>query len=294
MIVVDFNQTAISTLMAELAGRKSIEVNIDLVRHMIVNALRSYKKKFGAEYGEMVIACDNRQYWRKQYYPYYKASRKKAREDSGFDWNSIFEALNQIRNEIEEFFPYPVINVDGAEADDVIASLAAYSQTSNNDALFASSEPFLVLSGDHDFQQLQKWSNVKQYTPIQKKWITLTDKPEHVLMDHIIRGDKGDGIPNILSPDDIFVTKGRQSPLRQTLVDEWKTQEPAIFITNDVLWRNFQRNRELIDLSRAPPEISTAIIDQYHLLKSSSTKSMLLNYFIKYRMVNMMEVIGDF
>jgi hypothetical protein len=113
-------------------------------------------------------------------------------------------------------------------------------------------------------------------------------------MEHIIRGDKGDGIPNILSPDDIFVTKGRQSPLKQTLVDEWKTQDPSIFITNDVLWRNFQRNRELIDLSRAPEEISTAIIDQYHLLKSGSTKSMLLNYFIKYRMVNMMEVIGDF
>ena len=294
MIVVDYNQTAISSLMVNLGGRRDVEVNVPLVRHMIINALRSYRKKFGPEFGEMVIACDNRHYWRRQYFPNYKANRKKSRADSGFDWNSIFEALHLIRAELAEHFPYAVVDVDGAEADDVIASLAAYSQTSNNDALFASSEPFLVLSGDHDFQQLQKWSNVKQYTPIQKKWITLTDKPEHVLMEHIIRGDKGDGIPNILSPDDIFVTKGRQSPLRQTLVDEWKTQEPAIFITNDVLWRNFQRNRELIDLSRAPEEISTAIIDQYHLLKSSSTKSMLLNYFIKYRMANMMEVIGDF
>ena len=292
MIVVDFNQTAISTLMAELAGRKSIEVNIDLVRHMIVNALRSYKKKFGAEYGEMVIACDNRQYWRKQYYPYYKASRKKAREDSGFDWNSIFEALNQIRNEIDEFFPYPVINVDGAEADDVIASLAAYSQTSNNDALFASSEPFLVLSGDHDFQQLQKWSNVKQYTPIQKKWITLTDKPEHVLMEHIIRGDKGDGIPNVLSADDSIVTGTRQKSIMQKKMDIWfkdKDQMPQ-----DIEFaKNYERNKMLVSFEHIPAPVKENIINSY-VGQPNKDKSKLLNFFIQNKMKNMMELIEEF
>jgi len=294
MIVVDYNQTAISSLMAELGGRRDVEINVPLVRHMIINSLRSYKRRFGDEFGEMVIACDNRHYWRRQYFPNYKAMRKKSRADSGFDWSAIFEALSLIREEIAEHFPYPVIDVDGAEADDVIATLAEYSQTSNTDGLIPGQEPFLILSSDHDFNQLQKWSNVKQYAPIQKKFVKLTESPEAVLMEHIIMGDKGDGVPNILSDDDTFINGQRQRPIRKDKVAEWKTQQPEEFITNDEMWRNFQRNRELVDLSRIPEDIKTAIIDSYEAQSGKMDRSGLLNYFIANRMKNMMEVIGDF
>lgn len=293
MIVVDYNQTAISSLMANLAGRRDVEVNIPLVRHMIINALRSYRKKFGPEFGEMVIACDNRHYWRRQYFPNYKANRKKSREDSGFDWNSIFEALHLVRAELTEHFPYPVIDVDGAEADDVIATLAEYSQTSNTDGLLPSQEPFLVLSGDHDFNQLQKWGNVKQYAPIQKKFIKLTETPEAVLMEHIIMGDKGDGVPNILSDDDTFVNGDRQRPIRKDKLAEWKTQKPEEFITSDEMWRNFQRNRELVDLSRIPEDIKESIIDSYEKQKGGD-RSGLLNYFIANRMTQLIELVDEF
>ncbi len=293
MIVVDYNQTAISSLMANLAGRRDVEVNIPLVRHMIINALRSYRKKFGPEFGEMVIACDNRHYWRRQYFPNYKANRKKSREDSGFDWNSIFEALHLVRAELTEHFPYPVIDVDGAEADDVIATLAEYSQTSNTDGLLPSQEPFLVLSGDHDFNQLQKWSNVKQYAPVQKKFIKLTETPEAVLMEHIIMGDKGDGVPNILSGDDTFVNGDRQRPIRKDKLTEWKTQKPEEFITSDEMWRNYQRNRELVDLSRIPEDIKESIIDSYEKQKGGD-RSGLLNYFIANRMTQLIELVDEF
>ena len=293
MIVVDFNQTAISSMMAELGGRRDVEVNLPLIRHMIINAIRSYKKKFGNEFGELVIACDNRHYWRRQYFPNYKANRKKARQDSGFDWSSIFEALHQIRSELAEHFPYPVIDVDGAEADDVIATLAEYCQTSNTDGLIPGQEPFLVLSGDHDFNQLQKWSNVKQYAPIQKKFIKLTESPEAVLMEHIIMGDKGDGVINILSDDDTFVNGQRQRPIRKDKVAEWKKQQPEDFITNDEMWRNFQRNRELVDLSRIPEDIKVAIIDSYEKQKGGD-RSGLLNYFIANRMKQLIELVDEF
>jgi hypothetical protein len=293
VIVVDYNQTAISSLMANLAGRRDVEVNIPLVRHMIINALRSYRKKFGPEFGEMVIACDNRHYWRRQYFPNYKANRKKSREDSGFDWNSIFEALHLVRAELTEHFPYPVIDVDGAEADDVIATLAEYSQTSNTDGLLPSQEPFLVLSGDHDFNQLQKWSNVKQYAPVQKKFIKLTETPEAVLMEHIIMGDKGDGVPNILSGDDTFVNGDRQRPIRKDKLTEWKTQKPEEFITSDEMWRNYQRNRELVDLSRIPEDIKESIIDSYEKQKGGD-RSGLLNYFIANRMTQLIELVDEF
>lgn len=293
MIVVDFNQTAISSMMAELGGRRDVEVNLPLIRHMIINSLRSYKKKFGDEFGDLVIACDNRHYWRREYFPNYKANRKKARQESGFDWSSIFEALHQIRSELQEHFPYPIIDVDGAEADDVIATLAEYSQTSNTDSLVPCQEPFLILSGDHDFEQLQKYSNVKQYSPIQKKWVKLSGTPDQVLMEHIIMGDKGDGVPNILSPDDTFVMGHRQRPIRKDKVVEWKTQQPEQFITNDEMWRNFQRNRELVDLSRIPEEIKDNIIECYERQRGQS-RSGLLNYFIANRMKQMIELVDEF
>ena len=293
MIVVDYNQTAISSLMVNLGGRRDVEVNVPLVRHMIINALRSYRKKFGPEFGEMVIACDNRHYWRRQYFPNYKANRKKSRADSGFDWNSIFEALHLIRAELAEHFPYAVIDVDGAEADDVIAVLAEYSQTMNTDGLVPSAEPFLVLSGDHDFNQLQKWSNVKQYAPVQKKFIKLTETPEAVLMEHIIMGDKGDGVPNILSGDDTFINGDRQRPIRKDALALWKTQKPEDFINNDEMWRNFQRNRELVDLSRIPEEIKESIIDNYEMQKQGD-RSGLLNYFIANRMTQLIELVDEF
>lgn len=293
MIVVDYNQVAISNMMAEIGGRRDAEVNLPLIRHMIINSIRSYKRKFGAEFGEIVIACDNRRYWRRDVFPNYKANRKKSRDDSGFDWNSIFEALHQVRAELDEHFPYPVIDVDGAEADDVIATLAEYSQTSNTDGLIPSAEPFLVLSGDHDFNQLQKWSNVKQYAPVQKKFVKLTERPEVVLMEHIIRGDKGDGVPNIFSDDDTFVTGSRQRPLKKDKVTEWKHQKPEDFITSDEMWRNFQRNRELVDLSRIPLEIKDAIVDSYEKQKGG-VRSGLLNYFIANRMKQMIELVDEF
>jgi 5'-3' exonuclease len=293
VIVVDYNQTAISSLMANLAGRRDVEVNIPLVRHMIINALRSYRKKFGPEFGDMVIACDNRHYWRRQYFPNYKANRKKSRDESGFDWNSIFEALHLVRSELTEHFPYPVIDVDGAEADDVIAVLAEYSQTMNTDGLMPSAEPFLVLSGDHDFNQLQKWSNVKQYAPVQKKFIKLTETPHAVLMEHIIMGDKGDGVPNILSCDDTFINGDRQRPIRKDKLAEWKTQKPEEFINSDEMWRNYQRNRELVDLSRIPEDIKESIIDSYEMQKGGD-RSGLLNYFIANRMTQLIELVDEF
>ena len=222
MIVIDYNQVAIATFMGEIGHRpdNTIDIDVDLMRHMILNTIRSYKNKFSEEFGdEMVIACDNRNYWRRKVFPQYKAGRKKSRDSSNLDWSSIFDALQIIRQELDEYFPYPVIDVDGAEADDVIGTLAEYSQTAGKGSgLFdeGTQIPFLVLSGDHDFNQLQKWSNVKQYAPAQKKWIKIKEPAEQVLMEHIIVGDRGDGVPNMLSPDNSFVDGIQQMNYRVT------------------------------------------------------------------------------
>ena len=153
MIVVDYNQTAIGNFMAEVRGRPDVDVNLPLLRHMIVNTIRSYKRKYGEEFGDIVIACDNRYYWRKKEFPYYKASRRTQRQASSLDWGEIFDALNIVRDELSEVFPYPVIDVEGAEADDVIGTLADYSQSLGEPGVLfeddITPDPFLIISGDH-------------------------------------------------------------------------------------------------------------------------------------------------
>jgi 5'-3' exonuclease len=293
MIVVDFNQTAISNLMMEVGGRNDIEIQVPLLRHMILNSIRSYKKKFGAEYGELVIACDNQTYWRREYFPYYKAGRKKAREESGFDWKTIFEALNLIRSELEVFFPYKVINVDGAEADDIIAVLAEWSQTNDtNNILFNEPKPFLVLSGDHDFIQLQKYDNVKQFSPVQKKFVKPEISPEKYSFEHIIRGDKGDGVPNVLSDDDSIVTGTRQKAIRQDKIDIWYKDFESM--PQDANFKkNYERNKMLVSFDSIPQKVKTAIINSY-VDKPNKDKSKLLNFFIEHKMKNMLELIEEF
>tara|TARA_B100000579_G_C22779346_1_gene828413 strand:- start:682 stop:1443 length:762 start_codon:yes stop_codon:yes gene_type:complete len=252
--------------------------------------------KWGDEFGNLVIACDNRQYWRRQVFPYYKAGRKVTREKSGMDWSSIFEAVNLIRDELDEVFPYPVINVDGAEADDVIGTLAAYSQTIGEPGpLFEDEitpEPFLIVSGDHDFKQLQKFSNVKQYAPAQKKWVKITEPAEVVLREHIIIGDKGDGIPNMLSADNVFVNGTRQTPIRKVKLNKWKNLPPEEWVTGEMS-NGYVRNSTLVDLTKTPEDIKESIINSYKS-QQGQDRSLLLDYFMRNKMNRMIDVIEDF
>ena len=280
--------------MAELNGSKESDINIDLVRHMILNTLRSFKTRWGDEYGDLVIACDNRRYWRRQVFPQYKASRKKTREDSGYDWSSIFEGLSLVKHELQQHMPYPVIDVDGAEADDVIGTLAEWSQENDlvEEGLFESPRPLLIISGDHDFQQLQKFPNVVQYSPLKKRFVTIKESAEAILREHIIRGDKGDGVPNILSEDDSFVEGRRQRPIRKTLVAEWKSKKPEEWVTGEMA-AGYIRNKTMVDLSQTPEEIKEQIVFQYTKQLNKSSEDMY-KYFMNFSLDRLIEVIDEF
>jgi len=282
MIIFDFNQVAISSLMEQIgSSKKPVEEN--LVRHMILNVIRTYVKKFKATHGpEVVIACDNRNYWRREFFPQYKASRKKSRDASGHDWNSIFECLHKIKEELKLYSPYKVIDVDTAEADDIIAVLAMRQ---------SSQEKVMILSSDKDFAQLQKFSNVEQFSPILKKFIK-EPLPYVQLKQMIIRGDKGDGIPNIMSPDTVFTEGGRQKPITEAKIIVWLNQEPTEFCNEDML-RNYKRNELLIDLTQIPVSLQKTIIDTYENT-SAKTKQVFMNYMIANRLKNLLEIIDEF
>lgn len=281
--------------MSQINSNPNAELSESLIRHMVLSSILSYKKKFGDKYGEMIFCADDKKYWRRQVFPYYKANRKKMRDASQFDWNLIFNTLNKIRDEIREKFPYRVIQVEGAEADDIIGTMVRYTQSNEllGNSLDPDPQPVLIISGDKDFVQLQKFKNVSQFSPMQKKFLT-TDNPEKTLLEHILLGDSGDGVPNFLSPDSVFVTDGmRQKPIRKEKLKQWLESDDIQKICDDVMFRNFKRNQELIDLERTPEDIQQKIVDVYKKGPQGHRRN-LLNYFVENKLKYLLESISEF
>jgi hypothetical protein len=274
------NQISVASVMMHLHMTKQTAPDEDMVRHMILNSLRMYRMKFCDEYGELVLCYDSKHYWRRDYYPEYKHSRKKGRDSSSNDWNAIFTVLNAIKAELKEFFPYKYLEVYGAEADDIIAALAGELEFDNGKTL--------ILSGDKDFIQLQKFRNVTQYSPITKKFVNGVD-PDIYLSEHVLKGDSSDGVPNVLSPDNTFVDGIRQKPLSKKKIAAMIDGD----FPNDEVKRNYQRNKKLIDLGESPPELFIEILKEYQEAPEGD-RSKLLNYFTQKRLRNLVESINEF
>lgn len=290
MIIVDLNQVMLSNLLMSLGKHTNASIEENMVRHMVLNSLRSYRVKFGEEYGELVIACDNTNYWRRQLFPYYKANRKKNQEASELDWKAIFECLNKIRQELKDYFPYRVIDIEAAEADDIIGTLVKEFGT-GEEVMFDLDEKILILSGDKDFIQLHVYKNVKQYDPTRKKWVSHTD-PDKYLYEHILKGDAGDGVPNVLSSDNCFVVGVRQKPLTQKKIDS--LEELGLDGKFDhPLYRNYMRNKQLIDLRHTPKQICEKVMESFKN-QEGKDRSKLMNYFITNKLRNLTEHIGEF
>ena len=274
------NQIAVANLMMNLKMNNSKTIDENMVRHMILNSIRMYRTEYHNEYGEVVLTWDSKHSWRRDYFPEYKASRRKGREESDLNWDDIFGTLNKIRNEIKENFPYKYLEVFGAEADDIIGFLCE----ENKD------EKIMIISGDKDFIQLQKYPNVKQWSPITKKDVNGFN-PTTYLKEHILRGDTSDGVPNILSPDNTFIDGLRQRPLSRKKIQSWLIGGGSDW--NDEVKRNFQRNSTLIDLSRTPEELKNQIRLEYNNAPHGD-RSKLLNYFMQNKLKELTENIGEF
>ena len=279
MVLIDMNQIAISHLMVRHKIEKGI--HIESIRKSIIRVLARIQKKFKNEFGDLCLCYDDKNYWRRQIFPFYKKNRKQERENSKYDWNEVFSVLNIIRDEIKDHFPYQVIQVDGAEADDVIATLVLENSLKDN------SEPTLILSADKDFIQLHKYDFVKQYDPIRNKWIT-HDDPLQFLQEHIIKGDRSDGIPNILTCDDAIVSGKPQKKMSKEKITSLASMNPQDF-TNFIRLRNWKRNSQLIDLTQIPEEIYEKIVNKYN--QNDIPSSISMEYFINN---NIQDIISEF
>ena len=276
MILIDFTQTIIAGLMAQMKMNGG-EVSEDMLRHMIINSVRNYQKKYARDYGEIVLCTDAAHPWRRDYYPLYKAGRKKTREASDLDWTMLFNTLQKVKEEIRDNFPYRYMYVENCEADDIIAVLTKQSK-----------EPVLIISGDKDFQQLHKYDDVTQWSPNLNRMIECQD-PDLFLKEHILKGDKSDGIPNILSNDDCFELGIRQTPLRKPILEKYLR---ITIEKDDKYYRNYLRNQTLIDLDFIPQDIEDNILEEFD--KTKVVKGKVFDYLVSHRLNELLNHVEDF
>ena len=276
MILIDFTQTIIAGLMAQMKMNGG-EVSEDMLRHMIINSVRNYQKKYARDYGEIVLCTDAAHPWRRDYYPLYKAGRKKTREASDLDWTMLFNTLQKVKEEIRDNFPYRYMYVENCEADDIIAVLTKQSK-----------EPVLIISGDKDFQQLHKYDDVTQWSPNLNRMVECND-PDLFLKEHILKGDKSDGIPNILSNDDCFELGIRQTPLRKPILEKYLR---ITIEKDDKYYRNYLRNQTLIDLDFIPQDIEDRILEEFD--KTKVVKGKVFDYLVSHRLNELLNHVEDF
>jgi hypothetical protein len=282
MILIDYSGISIAPIV--MGQAKFNDEN--LIRHMILNTIRMYRLKF-KEYGEVVIVADAGGNWRKDVYPEYKFKRKESREESKIDWDEAFRIINMVLQEIKDHLPYKVIHQWGCEADDSIAEIVKWTQE------FGNYEQVMIVSADKDFKQLQKFDNVRQFSPMTKKFIKV-DNPRLTLEEHILTGDAGDGVPNVLSDDKVFA-EGRRQNILSAKKKEALMNDPKAF--GEEVYRNYLRNKKMIDITEAsamPEYTRKEIINTFENQNKSEYKKQVLNYFIKYQCRNLIEVLDEF
>ena len=289
MILIDYSQVCVAAILAFSSDLKrgSDNEKKDLIRHVALTSIKSYKKKYGKDYGDVVICCDGRNYWRKEVFANYKGLRKKARDESDLDWGLIFDTLSEIREDLKEHFKYKVIHVDRCEADDVIAVLTESTQE------FGKHENVMIVSSDKDFKQLHQYDNVKQYSPMLKKLVTVNKKELHAwLIEHIVKGDSGDGVPNILSKDDVFMVGERQKPVSSKRLEEFIANGFTACRTDEER-RNWQRNVVMVDFKHIPEDIKESVMEAFEV-PARGDKNAIMNYLIKNKCRLLLNEIEEF
>jgi hypothetical protein len=285
-VLVDFNGIALGSILGQLNRGEKLSEN--LVKHIILNNIRMYRVKYPeATWGKLTICTDSKS-WRKDVYPQYKANRTASKEkDTKRDWDEIYRLINLTIDDLKSNFPYSIIGVPKAEADDVIGALTAHLTRP------MAAEPVVIISADKDFIQLHRLGEVIQYSPMQQKMVKV-DSPIKYMFEHLMKGDSGDGVPNVLSPDNAFTDKIRQTPMRKKVIEEWwEDRDRLKEVMPPEAFRNYMRNREMIDLSRTPKNIKDAAINALEDYKYNG-RSDILTYLIENKMKMLIECAGEF
>lgn len=280
MILFDFSQLVHQAVHANFARTKET-ITEQFLKHIILSTIFAVKKKVKSK-DDIILCCDGKHYWRKDKFPYYKANRKlKPKDPNGVNWDELYPVINAIKDDFKNNLPIKVLEVDKAEGDDLIYFLSMYIR-----------EPIIIVSSDRDFLQIQEFrKDVKQFSAIQNKFLNVTEHDS--LLEKVLAGDTGDGIPNYLSDDDTFVnTEKKQKAFTKKLRESAIAitngyQNPELIVKSLTELENFNRNKSLIDLREIPEDILNLIRDKYEELDISKRK--WFNYCVINKLVQLME-----
>jgi hypothetical protein len=302
MILLDFSQVALNSIQGVLSDELSNpnDDSADMIRHTIFNALLKYKSQF-KEYGEFIICCDSKPYWRKSIFPHYKGDRKLAKEKSKLDYSFIYKVLDEFLIELRDNFKWKIITTKGAEADDIIAVLCKYSQTELlvQDGIFESSpQPIMIISSDHDFFQLQKYKNVKQFSPIMGKLVKPDCSISEYLITHIVKASD-DNIPSIMNADSWAAARClgasiRAKPVTKAILERYISGGGRAACLDDFERSNWDRNEMLIDLDKIPKKIEDSILSAYIEYEVRGTRNKIMTYLTKHRFKQLFSRLSEF
>lgn len=290
--LVDYSQLVLSTIMATF--RPNEPLDLDMLRHLILNTLRSNVLKNKKNYPFVIICVDNGTggYWRKKVAWYYKFKRAAQRDASGWDFSVIFDCMKTIEKEIRQYIPMTILDIPGCEADDHIAVMTKH---------FANQGvPVLITSSDGDFTQLHKFPNVKQWDAIHKKWVSVKHGSSlDDLFFKCFKGDKKDGIAGVKATSSHYADgEGRSPALSSKLLE---TYTAAAMISDDELklvmpeaeFIRYKENRLLLDFECIPTEIQDKIINEFKGYKVPSPNGMM-QYFTEHELKKLLPHMDEF
>jgi hypothetical protein len=288
MIIIDLNSLVISNIL------QSSRIDIDSVRNIVLNMIRINVKKFRYEFSQkfgIVLVDDGKWPWRRDYFSFYKANRRRKKKLSSFNWEMIYTYLDQIKNEIFENLPMVYMKHEKCEADDIIATLAQFAALNYDEVL--------IISSDTDFSQLYS-INIRQYCPVKKKFLNFHVSPTYDLLFKILYGDKTDGIPNYLTDDDYFVNNEKNEV--QVSINRFNELVNIPYgeiesVLSEEERPGFVRNRTLIDFFYIPKNIQMEIFNLYkESLKQKKGKGLEITnkYFREHNLKTLLFSIGDF
>lgn len=228
--IVDFSHLNVRNLFIALQqaqpkkkdGLYITEQFIQYHKHLIFNSLQYIKNKFK---NEIILAIDGTNNWRKEVYPLYKANRSKAKEDNDVNFEEFFEETSKILTAIKDNFPFKVIKVDRAEADDIAGVIALE---------YGNEIDITLVTSDHDWLQVLSHTMTRMWDPIKKTNSLLSDFENTIIntdygrmsrftIIHSLIGDKGDGVPTITGFtkfSDNFLSYLRENGIKTQRVDK--------------------------------------------------------------------------
>lgn len=214
---------------------------------------------------DTIIAKDSKlvKSFRYSLYPEYKLTRKLNRAKRGqYKIGPVFDELYV--NVFPSIFGDRMVQlaVDGAEGDDVIASIA------RSERIAQDYEKIILVSSDRDFLQLQIDRPVAQYDakgemvlPRLKHGNEIIDlTPKQALMIKIISGDSSDNIKPIKPK----IGEIRAYKYITEKTDEFKKmlkEEPEVA-------ERLVLNSKLIDFKNIPTDLSQKVVDEFYRLRT--------------------------